>query len=90
MASRASSASSSIATSCSRASSSGCSEKNAVDSLMWDTTFSIALTVSSSVARPRSDRPWPLSYTLRITSFKGSVILMPWRASAILELPLKV
>jgi hypothetical protein len=57
---------------------------------MCETTLSMAPTASLNVASPASDKPWPLSKTLLITIFKGAVMRMPWRASAILELPLKV
>ena len=90
MASRAISASSWVSISCRRASSDGCSGKNDVDSLMCEITLSIARTASPSVASPNSVNPCPLSKTLRMTLLSGSVMRMPWRASAIFELPLKV
>ena len=58
--------SSSVSSSCNRPSRAGCSEKNAVDSLMWETTLSMARTASANVASPVSDSPRPLSKTLRM------------------------
>ena len=70
-----------------RARSVSCTVKYMVSSSRWPATAAIALMQSASSSRSESSSPTPLSKALRSQWLRGSASRVPWRASAMRELP---
>ncbi len=64
--------------------------KKPVPSSRYPATVSMAFMQSDSSAKSEPSSPTPLSYDLRNQWLMGSARRMPWRASAIVELPSSV
>ena len=70
-----------------RASNELCDWKKPVDSSRCEATAPMAVMQSASRPRSGASRPTPLSNDLRTQCSSGAVRRMPWRASAMRELP---